>query len=119
MSAAADSETTRRSRTPAWLSVTLAIIFGLLFAYDAWEAVGNLVGMSQLAGQLETTLSAPGWIVLLLGILLPVALFTAAYLLGRRRGALQQVVGYVVGLGVSAILTLDILALFGPGSLIA
>lgn len=120
MSTAAETEDVGpRPDSPFWLTVTLAIIFGLFYAYDAWEAVGNLVGMTGLAGQLATTLSATGWVVLLLGILLPIALFAGAFILGRKRGPLQQAALYVVGLGISAVLTLDVLALFGPGNLLA
>ncbi|GAA1056854.1 hypothetical protein GCM10017608_11300 [Agromyces luteolus] len=114
---AVESAPTRR--TPFWLELTLAIVFGLFFAYDAWEAVGNLVGMAGIASTLGTTLSATGWIVLILAILLPVALFAIAFLIGRRRSALVQAALYLAGLAVSAALYLDILLMFGPGALLA
>ncbi|RXZ49728.1 bacitracin resistance protein [Agromyces binzhouensis] len=111
--------TARARRTPFWLELALAIAFGLFFAYDAWEAVGNLVGIAGVASALGTTLSATGWIVLILAILLPVALFAIAFLLGRRRSAPVQAALYLAGLAVSALLYLDILLLFGPGALLA
>lgn len=106
-------------RTPFWLEIALAIAFGLFFAYDAWEAVGNLVGVADLAGSLETSISGLGWVVLIAAILLPVALFAAAFLLGRRRSAVVQAALYLTGLAVSALLYLDILLMFGVGALLA
>ncbi|MEJ3404130.1 hypothetical protein WDJ51_05255 [Rathayibacter sp. YIM 133350] len=107
------------ARTPLWLAVTLAIVFGLFYAYDVWEAVGNLVGLAQFAAALDTTFTPVGWVVLLAGILLPVLLFAAAFVAGRRRGPLLQAAFYAVGLAVSAAWSLDILAAFGPGNILA
>ncbi|WP_344369628.1 bacitracin resistance protein [Agromyces tropicus] len=112
-------EPTHARRTPFWLELTLAIVFGLFFAYDAWEAVGNLVGMAGVAAALGTMLSTTGWIVLIGAILLPVAIFAIAFLIGRRRGAVVQAALYLAGLAVSAALYLDILLMFGPGALLA
>jgi hypothetical protein len=114
----ADVEAPTR-RTPFWLEMTLAIAFGLFFAYDAWEGVGNLIGMAGIASALETSITALGWVVLIAAILLPVVLFAVAFLLGRRRTAVVQAVLYLAGLAVSAALYLDILLLFGPGALLA
>jgi hypothetical protein len=106
-------------RTPFWLEITLAIAFGLFFAYDAWEAVGNLVGVADLAGTLDTSITGLGWVVLVAAILLPILLFAAAFLLGRRRSAVVQAALYLTGLAVSALLYLDILLMFGVGALLA
>lgn len=106
-------------RIPFWLEVALAIAFGLFFAYDAWEAVGNLVGITTLATTLGTSITGLGWVVLVAAILLPILLFAIAFLLGRRRTAVVQVALYLTGLAVSAALYLDILLLFGPGALLA
>ena len=45
-----DATTTPAARpaTPLWLAVTIAVLFGVLYAYDVWEAVRDLVGMSLL-----------------------------------------------------------------------
>ena len=44
--ASADDSAGSRSATPLWLAVTIAALFGALYAYDVWEAVGNLVGLN-------------------------------------------------------------------------
>lgn len=106
-------------RTPFWVEVALAIAFGLFFAYDAWEAVGNLVGIAAVASTLGTAITGLGWVVLIAAILLPVLLFAVAFLVGRRRPAVVQAALYLTGLAVSAALYLDILLMFGPGALLA
>ena len=106
-------------RTPFWLELTLAIGFGLFFAYDAWEGVGNLIGMTGIAATLETSITGMGWVVLIAAILLPVGLFAVAFLLGRNRTAVVQAALYLTGLAVSAALYLDILLVFGLGALLA
>lgn len=104
-------------RTPPWVIVTIAVFFGLFFAYDTWEAVGNLVGLNLAAQGLDTQLSGAGWALLIGGVLLPVLVYVAAFRLGRGRTAVARVVLFLVGLCLVAVLTLDIFT-FGLGSLI-
>ena len=109
------------SARPAFfpLRVALAVLFGLFFAYDVWEAVGNLVGLSQYAAALDTSITAVGWVLLIAAVVLPIGLFAAAFVLGRRRSLLLQAGFYLAGLAVSALLYLDIVLLLGPGALFA
>ncbi|GGE85868.1 hypothetical protein [Mycetocola zhadangensis] len=107
-----------RPRVPRWVTTTLAVVFGLFFAYDAWEAVGNILGISWLVSDTDTAISVFGWIVLSIGVLIPIAVFLLAFRLGRTRDLLAQVLLYLTGLGVSAVVALDIVALFGAGSLL-
>ncbi|GAB3120948.1 hypothetical protein [Glaciibacter psychrotolerans] len=104
--------------TPRWLSLVIAIVFGIFYVYDMWEAIGNLVGLNNAALSLDTALSGWGWSVLIGAIVLPVVVFALAYLLGRQRGALAQAVLLFVGLALVAVLTLDIMVTFGLGRLL-
>lgn len=104
-------------RTPAWLALTLAVLFGLFYAYDAWEAVGNLVGLSLNVQSLDTRFSAFGWTALIGAIVVPVLLFAAAFWLGRSRAPIGQVLLYIVGLCASAAVSLDVFVV-GFGRLI-
>ena len=106
-------------RGPVAIVIALAVLFGLFYAYDAWEAVGNLVGLAQYAAALDTSITAFGWVVLIAAILLPVGLFAGAFVLGRRSSLLVQAGFYLAGLAVSALLYLDIVLLLGPGALFA
>jgi hypothetical protein len=104
-------------RTPQWVVVTIAVFFGLFYAYDAWEAVGNLVGLNLAAQGLDTQLSGGGWALLLAGVLLPVLVYVLAFWLGRGRTAVARAVLFLVGLCLVAVLTLDIFT-FGLGALL-
>lgn len=105
-------------RTPFWLTVIIAVVFGLLYAYDAWEAVGNLVGLNLQANALGTRLSGFGWGVLIGGIVLPVLVYGVAFWLGRKRSAAVQALLLLAGLALVAALSLDMFVMFGLARLI-
>ncbi|TFD28980.1 hypothetical protein [Cryobacterium cryoconiti] len=107
-----------RRRTPRWLSTTIAILFGLFYAYDVWEAVGNLVGLNILAQSLDSQLSGFGIVVLLIGILGPIVIFVLAAWIGRFRGPAPQAALFLAGLCLSAAIAVNIFTL-GAGSLLA
>ncbi|NRG41828.1 hypothetical protein HRK28_12995 [Rathayibacter sp. VKM Ac-2835] len=101
------------------LSVLIAAVFALLFAWDVWEGIGNLVGLRTYAATLGTDLNGTGWIVLLLGLLLPVVCFVLALVLGRRRGLLARTGLLFAGLCLSAALSLDVQLILGFESLVS
>ena len=113
----APTDQTRTRRTPAWLSATIAILFGLFYAYSAWSGLGNLIGLNTAAAALDTSLSGFGWGLLLTGVLAPLVVFGIAFWLGRRREAGPQVLMLLAGLCLISALSLDIFV-FGLGSLI-
>jgi len=108
---------TRTRRTPGWLAATIAIFFGLFYAYSAWYGLGNLLGLNDAAAALDTSLSGFGWGLLLAGVLVPIAVFGLAFWLGRRREAGPQALLLLAGLALVSALQLDIFV-FGLGSLI-
>ena len=116
-STAGASGAKRARRTPAWLSATIAIFFGLFYAYSAWSGLGNLIGLNSAAQDLDTTLNGFGWGLLLTGVLAPVLVFALAFWLGRRREAGPQALLLLAGLCLVSALSLDIFV-FGAGSLI-
>ncbi|MBG6212170.1 MAG: hypothetical protein LH475_02370 [Cryobacterium sp.] len=109
---------THRRTPPRWLLLTIAGFFALFYAYDVWEAIGNLVGLNGQAQRLGTQLSALGWIVLIGAILIPVVVYVLAYWLGRSRAFGVQALTLLVGLCLVAVLSLDIIEFFGLGRLI-
>ena len=110
--------TVQRRQPPRWLLLTIAIAFGLFYAYDVWEAVGNLVGLNLQAQSFATQLSGFGWAVLIFGVLLPVVVYALAYWLGRNRAFGVQALTLLVGLCTVAAVSLDMNALFSFGQLI-
>ncbi|ROQ02158.1 hypothetical protein EDF54_3793 [Rathayibacter sp. PhB93] len=95
------------------LSVLIAAVFALFFAWDVWEGIGNLVGLRTYAATLGTDLNGTGWTVLLLGLALPVVCFVLALVLGRRRGLLARTGLLFAALCLSAALSLDVQLILG------
>jgi hypothetical protein len=103
--------------TPLWLAVTIAVVFGVFYAYDVWEAVGNLVGLNIYAGELDVALTGYGVALLVVGIVLPLVVYATAFWLGRRRGPLAQVVLFLAGFALVQALSADVAVLFDLGGL--
>ncbi|MWB99911.1 bacitracin resistance protein [Agromyces seonyuensis] len=100
---------------PTWLVLAISILFGLFFAWDAWEAVGNFLSITQYyVDGLGGTITVLGWFVYLGSILLPIVIFAAALWLTRRRSVWQLAVVMFAGLCLSAALWLDIIARANP-----
>lgn len=110
---------TRRRPAPAWIRLVLAVVFGLFLAADVWEAVGNLLGVTGTASALGTTVSGIGWVVLIFAVVLPIAAFLGVLWFGRRAGVVGLLIAYVTATVVVAALSLDLLAIYGIGTLLA
>ncbi len=96
------------AKTPVrygWASIGVAIVFGILYAYILWDAIGNLI---QLPAHLDTT-SVP-WGLLILDVALPVIVFAVAFWLGRRHALLNRALLFFVGLTVLACCTVGSIA---------
>ena len=112
-----DATTPTRPATPPWLAATIAVLFGVLYAYDVWEAVRDLVGMTMLVGDLGVSFAGVGIGILIAALLVPLVVFGIAFWLGRRRGPLAQVVLFLAGYTFVQALTLDLSAIFELGGI--
>ncbi|WP_314139446.1 bacitracin resistance protein [uncultured Plantibacter sp.] len=117
-STTADPVSKPAAERPGWLSWSIAVLFGLFFAYDVFEAVGNLVGIVGTANGLAVPVLPLGWVVLIGGLLLPIVAFAIACWTGRDRSLGEQAVRYLVALCVVAPISLSVLAMFGAQQLI-
>lgn len=106
MSAAVESSTSRRPVLPVWLIATIAGLFGLLYAFVVWTALGFLI--QQATG--VQGLTGYGWFVLILPVVFPLLAFGAAFAIGWRRRALPYVLAMLAGLCLVAVFWLNILA---------
>ena len=113
--AEADATATVRPATPRWLVMTIAVVFGVLYAYDVWEAVGNLVGLNLQAGALGVPLSGLGLTLLIAALIVPFLVFGVAFWLGRRRTPLAQVLLFLAGYALVQALAFDAAVFFGLG----
>ena len=102
-----DAREAKRGRY-GWLSLVVAALFGLFYAYDLWEALGNLFNLPVAYDALGIGDRVP-WALLWTGVLVPPLLFAIAFFVGRRRNVFAKALIFLVGLAVVAALTLGIL----------
>jgi hypothetical protein len=112
-----DDTSVSRPATPLWLAVTIAGAFGVVYAYDVWEAVNSLVWLNIYAGELEGGLTGYGVALLVVGVAVPFLVYATAFWLGRRRGPLAQVVLFLAGFALVQVLAADVAVLFDLGGL--
>ena len=105
----ADDRASRTGRL-GWLSLSVAALFGLLYAYDVWEAVGNLVGVPHYYESIGFGASTP-WILLIAALAFPFVIFVIVFVLGIRRNVAQKALLYIAGLAVSNALALSTIGL--------
>lgn len=90
---------------PTWLLGTVAVLFGLFYAYDVWEAVDRWLQWSSLYAEIGQTLP---WGAYLAMVLAPFAVYLAAMIAGRKRSIGSLAIMLAVGLAVSAVLALSL-----------
>jgi hypothetical protein len=92
--------------------VLIAVLFALAFVWQVYGAVSNLIVWIGFANVLGEQLTATAWVVLLLGIAIPVVAFAAGVVLGRKRTPLGFALVLVLALCASEALSLSQLAFF-------
>ena len=97
---------------PRWSVIAVALAFAVLFLLRLWDAVSNLLAWLTLAALTNRTLSAVLWIILALGLLLPVVGYVAALVITRRRRLSTVVIGLAVAYCVVQALNLSVLAFY-------
>ena len=113
-----ENATASRAGRLGWLSITIAIAFGLFYVYNLFEAISNVVGVTSqinLYNQARAVVKlAPvpiPWVWLVIDVLLAPVAFALAFVLGRRRPVLLKVLLFVIGLTLVAAMTLSVEAL--------
>ena len=89
-----------------WLSLTVAALFGLLYAYDEWEAIGNLAGLPSRYEAIGFAASTP-WALLIASLAFPIVIFVVAFVIGLRRSVGVKALLFIAGLAVSNALALS------------
>lgn len=87
-----------------WRSIAIAVVFGLLYAYVLWNAVGNLVNLPKELGELTP------WWLLIVDVAVPVLSFAVAFVLGRRATVAARILFFFIGLTVVACSTVASIA---------
>ena len=113
-----ENATASRAGRLGWLTITIAIVFGLFYVYNLFEAISNVVGVTSqinLYNQARAVVKlAPvpiPWVWLVIDVLLAPVAFALAFALGRRKPVLLKVLLFVIGLTLVAAMTLSVEAL--------
>ena len=108
----------RRGGQFGWLSITIAIAFGLFYVYNLFEAISNVVGVTSqinLYNQARAVVKLDPvptpWVWLVIDVLLAPVAFALAFVLGRRQPVLLKVLLFAIGLTLVAAMTLSVEAL--------
>jgi hypothetical protein len=106
-----ESATSRKPASVGWPILVVAGLFGLLYVYDAWEAVSTMLTLPRYYDAYGLDPSEIPWWLLVTNLLLPIVVFALALLIGRRRSLASRALLLGVGLAVVAALSLGIIAL--------
>ena len=107
-----DDATTEPGQSSVGARITVAILLGFFYAYLVWQGIGNLVNLPAyfLERYGVATADAP-WAILIAGVAAPVLVFAAAMWAGWRRSASMLALVLTAGFGLSALISLDLLAI--------
>jgi hypothetical protein len=97
-------ETEQTRARYGWTSLLLAVVFGLLYAYVLWSAIGNLINLPKEFG------SVTPWWLLIVDVAVPVVAFAAAWFVGRRASFGARALFFLIGFAVVACSTVGSIA---------
>ena len=107
--------TKERGFRVAWPTLIVVSLFGILYAYDLFEAASNLFGVTgQLAeynvfaAENDLAVRSVPWAVLIANLLLAPVVFVGALILGRRRNLPGKALVLAAGLCVTAAVSLSL-----------
>ena len=109
-----DARTSSRGKL-GWLSITVAVIFGLFYVYAFFVALSNLVEFPE---RWSSGIANAPWALPIVALLLPVAVFGLTFWIGLRRNVFGKALIYVLGLAAVAALTIS-LGIFEQSALAA
>lgn len=103
-----DAKSSARGKL-GWLSITIAALFGLFYAYSLFTAISHTFEVSTIFIEGSASTDSVPWALVVVGILLPIVIFALAFLVGLRRNVFAKALIFVVGLAALSALTLTIL----------
>ncbi|WP_165066485.1 hypothetical protein [Marisediminicola senii] len=116
--AAAAGQRTPGPRVPGVRTIAVLVLFGLFYAYDLFEAISNLLGVTAQLAEYNAAAREIGlngvevpWALLVANIAIVPAAYGVAVLVARKRGLGALALALAVGLAVVAAVTLSLAAL--------
>lgn len=111
------SNSANRGLRILWPTLIVTSLFGILYAYDLFEAASNLFGVTAqladynaFASENDLAVRSVPWAVLIANLLLAPVGFVSALVLGRRRILAVKALVLVAGLCVTAAVSLSFAA---------
>lgn len=92
------------------VSIVIAALFGLLYVYDLWEAVSNLVQLPLVYEAYGFDTASLPWWLLIVGVMIPPVVFGLALVAGRRQSVGVRALLLLLGLAVVAGASLGVIA---------
>ena len=90
--------------------VAVLVLFGLLYAYFLWQAIGSAIVLPRFVALDGGSLNGTGWLVIVLNILAAPLCYLAAMLVGARRSTGMLALLLAAGLCLLSALTLTLVA---------
>ena len=92
------------------LSLVIAGLFGFVYAYFVYQAIRNIIELPKSYDAIGLSDSVP-WVLLVIGLAIPVILYVLAFIIGLRRPVLDKAVIFIMGIAVAAGLGFAIVAI--------
>jgi hypothetical protein len=107
------TETPVEKRRIGWLGLVVAAAFGLFYAYDLWEAIGNAIEVPRQYELFGLDPAGVPWSFIVIGIVIPPLAYVLAFVVGLRRKPLGKALVFAAGLVAVAALSLSVNAIAG------
>jgi hypothetical protein len=89
----------------------VALVAAVFYAYHLWGGVANLVGVISAFSSYGVPLSGSVWAIVIAYSVVPIVVYIAALVVGRRLRNLGRIVVFAVGFAVVSVVSLDLLAI--------
>jgi hypothetical protein len=94
-----------------WLSITVAAIFGLFYAFALWFAVAQALEVPSVFSEAGASAEFIPWWLVVVWVVLPVIVFLLAFWIGLRRNVFAKALIYVIGLAALSALTITLIGI--------
>jgi glucan phosphoethanolaminetransferase (alkaline phosphatase superfamily) len=92
------------------LTLVIAAVFGLFFAYFVYQAIENLIELPKSYEAITLGESVP-WVLLVIGLAIPVILYVIAFVITLRRPVLDKLLIFVMALSTAAAFSYGVVAI--------
>lgn len=96
-----------------WLSLVVAALFGLFYAWNVWQSVATMFVLPQFYDAYGYGAENVPWWLLWVGVAVPIVAFLLAFVIGRHSNVVVKALVFLAGLAVTSALGIAIIALEG------